>query len=241
MTRINWENYARQYDRVVCRSNLYLDLLKRLLGEDGRLARPAAGCRALDLGGGTGTLAKRLVSSDDSFHVTVIDNDPAMLELCRRKCTSYLSRGRTSSGIRIIESDLTQLKGLPDISEESWDLAFLVNVLYSLTDPEELLPSVCALLRPGGELRLSEPRRDTDVAVLMEKLKQQLTHDPEATDLWDDFDAVQRFNTGALDPYLHRWTTGEMIDLLRSSGFGLIVYASEDIYAGQSLVICARK
>ncbi len=118
----------------------------------------------------------------------------------------------------------------------------MVNVLYTLPEPGKLLRSVSRLLRPGGELRLSEPRTDTHLDVLLATLKANLdvADDTGREVLWADFEAVQRFNSRTLDPHLHRWTTGQMVDLLRDSGFRLIVYASETVYAEQSMAISAR-
>ncbi len=239
---IDWNVYARQYDRVVCRNRIYHALLDRLTGGDGRLSRPPPGGKALDLGGGTGHLARKLVSADDSFHVTLVDNDPTMLDLSRRNCARHLVHRPDSAGVRIVAADLSNSDDLVRFGDRSWDLVFLVHVLYAMERPEVLLRTVFTLLRPGGELRLSEPRRDTDASVLMAALRRQLALDHAADSaLWADFDAVQRFNTQVLVPHLHRWTTDEMIDRLRSVGFASIAYASEEVYAGQSMLICARK
>ena len=40
---------------------------------------------------------------------------------------------------------------------------------------------------------------------------------------------------------LNRWTTGEMQAMLREIGFSQITYASDEAYAGQSMIVCARK
>jgi ubiquinone/menaquinone biosynthesis C-methylase UbiE len=242
MDSILWENYARQYDRVVCRNKISQSLLDRLTGADGQLAPPPQGARALDLGGGTGALALKLATADPSAHVTHVDHEPAMLELCRGKCAAVLAGSGRAPGVRIVEADLTGAAWLRAVDGEPWDLAFMVNVLYTLPEPGKLLRSVSRLLRPGGELRLSEPRTDTHLDVLLATLKANLdvADDSGREVLWADFEAVQRFNSRTLDPHLHRWTTGQMVDLLRDSGFRLIVYASETVYAEQSMAISAR-
>lgn len=242
MANILWGNYARQYDQIVCRNKVYLDLLDRLAGGDGLLAPPPQGARALDLGGGTGALALKLATADPSAHVTLVDNDPSMLNLCRRNCAALLADSRRAPGVRIVEADLSGTDWLSAIEGEPWDLAFLVNVLYTLPEPGKLLRSVSRLLRPGGELRLSEPRCDTNLDVLLASLKANLdvTDNAGFEALWADFEAVQQFNASALSPHLRRWTTGQMVDLLRESGFRLVVYASEAVYAEQSMAISAR-
>lgn len=242
MASILWQNYARQYDRIVCRNKVYLDLLDRLTGGDGLLAPPPKGARALDLGGGTGALALKLATADPSAHVALVDNDPTMLEICRGKCAGVLADSAREPGVRIVEADLTGTALLSALEGEPWDLAFLVSVLYTLPEPGELLRTVSRLLRPGGELRLSEPRYDTNLDVLLASLKANLDVKDDASReaMWADFEAVQRFNRSALNPHLRRWTTGQMVDLLRDSGFRLIVYASETVYAEQSMAISAR-
>jgi hypothetical protein len=75
----------------------------------------------------------------------------------------------------------------------------------------------------------------------MEAFVSNANKDPAREDYRTDLEAVMQFNTSTLAPHLQRWTTGEMIDLLRRVGFRTVAYATEEIYAAQSMLISARK
>jgi SAM-dependent methyltransferase len=181
--------------------------------------------------------------ADEKLHVTLIDNDPIMLSVCRQNSPGVLSESPDSPGIRVVQRDLGELAEATDlaIASHDWDLAFAVNVLYSIDEPEGLLEWALHVLRPGGELRLSEPRCDTDINAEKEAIVSEANEDPPREDYRADLNTVTQFNTSTLAPHLHRWTTGEMIDLLRRVGFRTVAYATEEVYAGQSMLISARK
>jgi hypothetical protein len=44
-----------------------------------------------------------------------------------------------------------------------------------------------------------------------------------------------------LRPMLHRWSTEEVKQMIIGAGFSRILRSSEDLYAGQSMFICAVK
>jgi hypothetical protein len=55
--------------------------------------------------------------------------------------------------------------------------------------------------------------------------------------LKERFEHVYNMTRLRLKPFLHRWTTGDMKDVLSSAGFGEIVHASDTVYAGQSMLV----
>ena len=61
-------------------------------------------------------------------------------------------------------------------------------------------------------------------------------------ELKDDFEQVKEINELRLTPMLHQWMTQELCDiLLNKIGFSRIILQSDEIYAGQSMFICAEK
>jgi tRNA (cmo5U34)-methyltransferase len=62
---------------------------------------PTGICRILELGAGTGSLARFLLESFPTAHMTAIDVSPAMVAECRRTLAPYGER------VRLVEADLT--------------------------------------------------------------------------------------------------------------------------------------
>jgi len=124
------DQYARFRDE---RSQPFLDLLA--------LVRPRPGMRVLDLGCGTGELTRLAHERLGAAETLGIDRSEAML---RR--AAQVGGG----GLRFEQGDLSRATG-------HWDLVLSNAALHWLPRHEALVPQLCRLLRPGGQLAIQVP------------------------------------------------------------------------------------
>lgn len=121
------------------------------------------GHRVLDLGAGAGdfsvALAERLPDAR-AVNVTALDLVPEALERGRARVAALPVERRP--GVSWVRADLD--KGSLPCQPGSYD-AVLASLLISyVKEPENLLAELRGVLRPGGRLVLSVPRRDADLS-----------------------------------------------------------------------------
>ena len=105
---------------------------------------PARPCDVLDLGCGTGSLAR--LAAEQGHRVTGVDRSPRMAERARAKLAG---------------TDATVLVGdaaAPPVGEGGFDVILVRHVLWLLPGREAVLRRWARLLRPGGALVLIEGR-----------------------------------------------------------------------------------
>lgn len=124
------DQYQRFRDE---RSQPFLDLLG--------LVRPRPGMRALDLGCGTGELTRLAHQRLGAAETLGIDRSEAML----RRAAQV-----EGGGLRFEQGDLAAAGG-------HWDLVLSNAALHWLPDHARLVPRLCGLLRPGGQLAVQVP------------------------------------------------------------------------------------
>jgi ubiquinone/menaquinone biosynthesis C-methylase UbiE len=241
-----WSEYAMSYDRVLNSTRVYPQLLEKLIGRqpgDTMVARLGVrpipdDARILDLGAGTGNLALKLITGGRNRLIFAAENNRTMLAFLRLKCRDFLRDDEEGGGIIARKQDITSLFGLDD---NYFDFAILNNVLYSVQDALACLKEAWRVLKPGGELRLSGPRKDTKLPILFDQILRELKDSNTYLELEPDYQRVLRINELKLGPMLHRWSTKEVEALLLEAGFSRIVHSTEDVYAGQSMLVCAVK
>lgn len=102
------------------------------------LPAPAEGLRALDVGGGTGSLALRL--AETGFEVVMLDSSAPMLELARREADA----ARTKGSILFRLGDASHLSDFFDPS--SFHVVICHNLLEFMENPRAALQSLSSLL-----------------------------------------------------------------------------------------------
>ncbi|MGH8475815.1 MAG: class I SAM-dependent methyltransferase [Methylococcales bacterium] len=232
-----WSEYAISYDRILSNVKVYRDLLDTLIGTIDPLPALANDAKVLDLGAGTGNLALRLMKGNSRRTVVALDNNRVMLEFLRDKCRELLRDDYEGPGVIAVKQDATSLFGLPD---DFFDCIIANNVFYALQDPDVTLGDCFRVLKPGGELRISGPKANTDIEILFRRIRSDLETAGLFHEFQSDFEHVEQINKLRLKPMLNRWSTERFCNLLQQVGFE-INHSSEDVYAGQSMLISASK
>ena len=237
-----WSEYALCYDKVLNNSLIYPALINTLIGHHNPGPAPIPeGTVVLDLGAGTGNLTCLLAERSAHRLVVSIDSNSVMLNVLRQKCEPFLREDAQGPGVIAIKQDVGSLYGLND---GFFDYVVLNNVLYSL-EPEAAkacLKEAHRVLKPGGELRFSEPKKGNKLSKVLDQIGRDLKGNNRYTGLAKEYHKVRQINEFALAPLLHRWSLGEIQEILRRDiGFTKIAYATDDIYAGQSMLVCAQK
>jgi ubiquinone/menaquinone biosynthesis C-methylase UbiE len=235
-----WSEYAMSYDRVLNSTRVYPELLDKLIGGHDGVRLIPRDARILDLGAGTGNLAHKLITSGRDRLIFAAENNRTMLGLLRLKCSDFMRNDEEGGGIIARKQDITSLYGLDD---NSFDFVILNNVLYAVHDADACLKEAYRVLKPGGELRLSGPRKDTKLSVLFSRILEELKESDNFQELEPDYRRVWQINELKLGPMLYRWSTQEVEEMLLGPeiGFSKILHSSDDIYAGQSMLVCAVK
>jgi ubiquinone/menaquinone biosynthesis C-methylase UbiE len=233
-----WSEYALSYDRVLNATKVYPELLSKFMGGYDDVPAIPEDARILDLGAGTGNMALQIITSGRDRVIFAVENNRVMLQLLGTKCKKFLRTDVEGGGIIALKQDATSLFGLDD---NYFDYVIANNVLYSIEDVEACLSEVCRVLKPGGEFRLSGPRKDTKLPILFERIRKDLKDANKFEELEPDFRRILEINELRLRPMLHRWSTDDVKQMLLNAGFSKILHASEDIYAGQSMFIAAVK
>lgn len=236
-----WSEYALSYDSVLNNTEIYPDLLYTLLGEMQPGPEPIPpNTTILDLGAGTGNITRLLADPSAQRLIIAIDNNLMMLNILRRKCQPYLRQDAHGPGVIAIKQDISSLYGLND---KFFDYVILNNVLYSLEEAavNSCLSEVNRVLKPGGEVRISGPQKSTKLSKVLDQVKKDLIRNKKFDQIKKEYLRVKQINEYSLAPMLLRWSQEEMENLLRETGFSLITYSRDDVYAGQSMLVCAQK
>jgi ubiquinone/menaquinone biosynthesis C-methylase UbiE len=156
-----WDARAERYDRAL------LGLMKLIQRRTLALAALRPGMSFLDIGCGTGwavRYAAHLLAGQGRFHG--IDLSPRMI-----------ARAKENAGEG---SDLCfqvgDAEALP-FGNESFDLVICTNSFHHYRDPQRVLGEIHRVLKPGGELRLTDPTADDFVGRMMER--RQRRKEPE--------------------------------------------------------------
>lgn len=129
----------------------------------GFLPASGAGQRALDVGGGTGTLSLRLAAL--GFEVELLDSSAAMLAVARKEAEASALSGRIS----FRHADVNRVSDL--LEPSSFDLVVCHNLLEYVDDPSAVLRSLAQLLRKGANAVLSLLTRNRYGEVLKAAIK----------------------------------------------------------------------
>ena len=241
-TGLMWSAYATSYDIVLNGTDVYPHLVAQILGESGEAAVEAIppDARVLDLGAGTGNITQKLASSRSQALIFAVENNRTMLNLLRYKCKPYLRHDDKEPGVITLKQDISSLFGIPD---EYFDFVIMNNVFYTLDEPIHCMREVNRVLKSGGEVRISGPQQTTNLNRLMHAIEKQLIKKGLFDKNRYHFERVSDINRRLemMDNF-RRWDIGSLQEfLLREAGFGGITYATDRAYAGDAMLVCARR
>lgn len=239
-----WDAYARCYD-TLNQLQPYVGLLEEVLWHI-----PQTVTSLLDAGCGTGNLlAKIMASTQAPTSITGIDSSATMLEYAKRKCRD--------SGTTLAYANLD--RRLP-YRDGSFACIVCVNALYAVTSPGETLQELERVLAPGGTLIVVTPKQGFENGIILkahcnsdkpdaywynlhESLERERFLVQEALGdslLADAFLELAGYNrTIAASRTFHFFTGAELASAVRKTG--LTVVSHSLVYAGQNLLLTARK
>jgi ubiquinone/menaquinone biosynthesis C-methylase UbiE len=150
------------------------------------------GARVLEVGCGTGPVARVLAAWPNVFEVIGVDPSPALLEKARTLCSGL------PATLSFQEADG---RALP-FSESSFDVVILHTVLTHVPGPDALLAEAFRVLRPNGSVGIC----DGDFAT--------------ATVATGDNDPLQSCVEAFVDGFVNdRWLVRRVTALVRAAGF----------------------
>lgn len=214
LKRLN-DAHATVYD-VILNFPFYNDHIEQVMAE----LKPEGGRLYLDLGCGTGSLLN--MAERMGFSFIGVDFSPEMLKRAKGK------------GKGLILADLHHLP----LKDSCINGVTSVNVFYQLDDPETFVGEVHRVLKPGGKIVISTPRRGkSSLRFIPELLKAILKNPRILASLtkvlkynWINW-RILRLNPDAF------YEEEELSEMLR----GFKIEGIRKAYVGQNWLISARK
>ncbi|NOQ63627.1 MAG: methyltransferase domain-containing protein [Methyloprofundus sp.] len=180
-----WESYAISYDLILNEQNYYREVLNRhitTLSKDGIN-------QVIDIGAGTGNVTIPLLAAGCS--VTAIDISRAMLHKMHYKLSSM-----DNPKIKI---SMQSAEKLTELTDRSFDGVNILLALFDMDDPVAGLNAAVRVLRLGGVIIITEPKKTFDLASLLNQAKKFLEEKGSYDKLSSHWTRVTRANK-KIDP-----------------------------------------
>jgi ubiquinone/menaquinone biosynthesis C-methylase UbiE len=221
-----WETYAMSYDVVLPQLDYYQDVVNRHV----RALSRGGVHRVLDIGAGTGSVTTALSSA--GCRVTAIDVSRAMLERLRAKLApDELKR------VEILQGDA---KNLSMLDHNSFDGVNILLALFDMSDPISAIHEAIRVLKRGGLIIITEPRRKFNLGELLTLAESCLRHKHLYEKLESDWKRVTQVNK-KIDPSKRgmRLFIEDIAGFLSENGF--YVNDIQDSHYGNCATILAEK
>lgn len=180
---LTWRLYAISYDHVLLEMPYYQEVLER---HRAALVQPGI-VDVLDVGAGTGNVTVPLVAAGK--RVTAVDISRAMLDRLRAKSVS------DAGALTVIEGNAQAL----ELDDETFDGITALLTFYDMDEPARALEHAIRLLREGGTLVVTEPKRTFDLGVILAEVERVLRSKSLWCELQGDWRRVRDANL-ELDP-----------------------------------------
>ncbi len=206
-----WETYAMSYDIVLPRLDYYTDVVNRHIHglSHGGIRR------VLDVGAGTGSVTTALLRA--GCHVTAVDVSRAMLERLRAKLAP-------DEFVRT-EILLGDARDLSMLDDSSFDGVNILLALFDMSDPTAALKEAIRVLRRGGVMLITEPKRSFDIYKLLASVETSLREKGLYEKLEDHWKRVGRINK-KIDPAKRgmRLFVEDIVQMLLENGFSYGIF-----------------
>ncbi len=176
-----------------------------------RYVTPGSNCYDLGCSLGAATLAMRQGIRAAGCRVIAVDNSPAMIERCKAIVAAVRDAADAAASVEV---------RLGDICDTPIENASMIVMNYTLqfvdpADRDDLLARICAGLRPGGLLLLSEKVVDDDPH--MEALLVDLHHEHKRRNDYSELEIARK--RAALENVLVPETVAAHRERLAAAGF----------------------
>ncbi len=221
-----WELYAISYDKVLLEMDFYTEVVDRHVS-----ALSGGECkRVADLGAGTGNVAIRLLQH--GRRVLALDISWAMLQWLRCKVN-----GDSASNLSVLEENAEVCNR---VDSGSFDGVSILLALYDMEHPEAAFQQALRILRPGGTLIITEPKRCFELQPLLDRVDEILDKKGLRESLSEHKTRVFQINN-ELDPRKKsgRLFAEDIVELLRRAGFRDV--SLTDSHLGNCATIVGRK
>jgi ubiquinone/menaquinone biosynthesis C-methylase UbiE len=205
--QLTWEMYAVSYDRILPEMRYYQLVLRR---HRMALAAPSIH-RVADCGAGTGNLVELLLQ--DGKEVVALDVGRAMLSRLRSKPWAQTDR------LTVFQQSTEHM---PNLEDSSFDGVSILLALYDMQAPQDALEEAVRILRPGGRIVVTEPKRLFNIQIILDRCHQRLRRIGLYEPLEADMERVERANE-LLDPSQRAsrspMRAEDVLESLRQRGF----------------------
>ncbi|MCX7826196.1 MAG: methyltransferase domain-containing protein [Verrucomicrobiae bacterium] len=220
-----WQQYAISYDRILPRLPFYIEVVDRHVE-----AMTQADVRnVIDIGAGTGNVALRLVA--EGRRVTAVDLSPSMLAQLRAKLPADVG-----SKLLIVQQNA---EALPQFASGAFDGVNMLLVLYAVERPSAALDEAVRVLRPGGAIVITEPKRCFNLRVLLDFAENYLRQLGVLETLREDWQRVRESNQRFDPSQRSRLWAENIYERLETLGFKQLCF--QDSHLGNCATICGRK
>ena len=141
-----------------------------------------------DCGAGTGNLVELLL--EDGKEVAALDVGLAMLSRLRSKPWARTHR------LSLIQQSAEHM---PNLEDASFDGVSILLSLYDMQHPLDALSEAIRVLRPGGRIVVTEPKRLFNIQIILDRCHLRLRRIGKYDALQADMERVERANE-LLDP-----------------------------------------
>lgn len=186
--------------------------------------------KVLDAGTGVGKFLPYIVSLPNVTSVDAIDINDVMLSEAKKFVDCADKEGK----INLFKFDVNKINKINDF----YDVIYLTNVSYSISNLIPLLKKVYSKLNYGGRLILSNPKRNINMNDIDKKIKEDNSFSGSDYERYIQINKILTGENTATSTY----NTSEIVDILKLIGFKVdIKNLRDDFYYGYLFSITAEK